>query len=177
MKILCWPLNPRGSLVHEKTEQKELKNILLIILLFGIPYLTWSEPVKSESQDITQLVAKSPKEGWWHKTFNSMAGNRYLLSFDSKKYPGKLNWKTEDMEDGKIPITKAMQLAKAWCDDNKPFGDPLWEIDTVNIRFRSTDTHIEFIYVVTLKTDEYKTIDIVVLPNFELIAPELNLKL
>lgn len=155
----------------------KLIKIALIILLFGIPYLTWSEPVKSESQDIAQLVAKSPQEGWWHKTFNSMAGNRYLLSFDSKKHPGKLNWKTEDMEDGKIPITKAMQLAKAWCDENKPFGDVLWDIDTVNLRMRSRGTNIEYIYIVTLKTEEYKTIDIVVLPNNELIAPELNPKL
>jgi hypothetical protein len=155
----------------------KLKNILLIILLFGIPYLTWSEPVKNESQDIAQHVAKSPQEGWWHKTFNSMAGNRYLLSFDSKKHPGKLSWKKEDMEDGKIPIAKAMRLAKDWCDENKPFGDPIWEIDTVNLRLRSRDTNIEFIYIVTLKTEEYKSIDIVVLPNFEMIAPELNPKL
>jgi hypothetical protein len=155
----------------------KLKNTLLIILLFGIPYLTWSEPVKNESQDIAQLVAKSPKEGWWHKTFNSMAGNRYLLSFDSKKHQGKLNWKNEDMEVGKIPITKAMRMAKKWCDENKPFGDPVWEIDTVNLRLRSRNRIVEYIYIVTLKTEEYKTIDIVVLPNYDLIAPELNPKL
>ena len=156
---------------------KKLKNIFLIILLFGIPYLTWSEPVQSKSRDLYQLVAKSPKEGWWHKTFNSMAGNRYLLSFDSKKYPGKLNWEKADIEDGKIPIAKAMRLAKTWCDENKPFGNTVWDIDTVNLRMRSRGTNIEYIYIVTLKTEEYKTIDIVVLPNHELIAPELNPKL
>jgi hypothetical protein len=152
-------------------------NIFLIILLFGIPFLAWSEHVKNEPEDIALLVAKSPQEGWWHKTFNSMADNRYLLSFDSKNHPGQLNWKNEDMEVGKIPITKAMRLAKAWCDENKPFGDPVWEIDTVNLRLRSKDKQIEYIYIITLKTDEYKTIDIVVLPNYELIAPELNPKL
>ena len=155
----------------------KLKNILLIIFLFGIPYLSWSGSVKRNFQDVYQLVAKSPQKGWWHKTFNSMDGNRYLLSFDSKKHPGQLNWKIEDMQDGKIPVAKAMQLAKEWCDENKPFGDRLWEIDTVNLRFRSRDTGVEFIYIVTLKTKEYKTIDIVVLPNYEMIAPELNPKL
>jgi hypothetical protein len=149
-------------------------NILLIILLFGIPFLAWSEHVKSESEDIAQLVAKSPKEGWWHKTFNSMDGNRYLLSFDSNQHTGNLNWKEEDLEEGKIPITRAMRIAKAWCDEHKPFGDPVWEIDTVNLRLRSKDKQIEYIYIITLKTDAYKTIDIVVLPDHELIAPELN---
>jgi hypothetical protein len=155
----------------------KLKNILLIIFLFAIPYLSWSGSATSDFQDVDQLVAKSPQKGWWHKTFNAMDGNRYLLSFDSQKHPGQLNWKTEDIQDGKIPIAKAMQLAKEWCDKNKPFGDSLWEIDTVNLRMRSKDTQIEFIYIVTLKTKEYKTIDIVVLPSHELIAPELNPKL
>ena len=152
-------------------------NTFLIILLFGIPFLAWSEHVKNESDDLAQLVAKSPQEGWWHKTFNSMADNRYLLSFDSKKHQGQLNWKKEDMDVGKIPITKAMRLAKEWCDENQPFGDPVWEIDTVNLRFRSKDKIVEYIYIVTLKTEAYKTIDIIVLPNHELIAPELNPKL
>lgn len=155
----------------------KLINTFLIILLFGIPFLAWSEHVKNESEDMAQRVAKSPKEGWWHKTFNSMDGNRYLLSFDSKQYAGKLNWKKEDLVEGKIPIARAMRLAKAWCDAHKPFGDPVWEIDTVNLRLRSKDEQIEYIYIITLKTDEYKTIDIVVLPNYELIAPELNPKL
>ena len=155
----------------------KFKNTFLIILLFGIPFLAWSELEKNESKDIAQLVAKSPKAGWWHKTFNSMAGNRYLLSFDSKKHAGNLNWKEEDLAEGKIPITKAMWMAKAWCDENRPFGDPVWEIDTVNLRLRSQDKHIEYIYIITLKTEAYKTIDIVVLPNYEMIAPELNPKL
>lgn len=155
----------------------KLKNALLIIFLFAIPYLSWCGSDKDDFQDVYQLVAESPQEGWWHKTFNSMAGNRYLLSFDSKNYPAKLNWKKADMADGKIPIAKAMQLAKDWCDANKPFGDPKWEIDTVNLRFRSRDTDIEFIYIVTLKTEAYKTIDIVVLPNYEMITPEFNPKL
>jgi len=155
----------------------KMKLGLLFILMFGIPCLSLSQQQKSNYQDISQLVAESPKKGWWHKTFNSMAGNRYLLSFDSNKYAGKLNWRQEDIKEGKIPITKAMQLAKAWCDEKKPFGDPIWEIDTVNLRLRSKATMIEYIYIVTLKTDEYKTIDIVVLPNNELIAPELNPKL
>ena len=149
-------------------------NFLLIILLFGIPFLAWSEHVKNESDEIVQLVAKSSKEGWWHKTFNSMDGNRYLLSFDSSQYAGNLNWKEADLKDGKIPITRAMRIAKAWCDEHKPFGDPVWEIDTVNLRLRSKDKQIEYIYIITLKTDAYKTIDIVVLPDYELIAPELN---
>ena len=149
-------------------------NTFLIILLFGIPFLAWSEHVKNESDDLAQLVAKSPPEGWWHKTFNSMADNRYLLSFDSKKHQGQLNWKKEDMDVGKIPVTKAMRLAKAWCDENQPFGDSVWEIDTVSLRFRSKDKIVEYIYIVTLKTEAYKTIDIIVLPNHELIAPELN---
>ena len=151
--------------------------ILLIILLFGIPFIAWSEHEKNESEDMAKLVAKSSQEGWWHKTFNSMDGNRYLLSFDSNKHAGKLNWKQEDLEEGKIQIAQAMRLAKVWCDENKPFGDPVWEIDTVNLRLRSKDKQIEYIYIITLKTDEYKTIDIVVLPNYELIAPELNPKL
>lgn len=155
----------------------KLKNILLIIFLFAIPYLSWSGSDSGDFQNLYQLVAQSPQEGWWHKTFNSMDGNRYLLSFDSKKHPGQLNWQTEDMQDGKVPIAKAMQLAKEWCDENKPFGDALWEIDTVNLRMRSKDTKIEFIYIVTLKTKAYKTIDIVVLPSNELVAPELNPKL
>ena len=155
----------------------KIKNLLLIVLLFGIPYLTWSEPAQSKSQDIYQLVAKSPEKGWWHKTFNSMDGNRYLLSFDSKKHAGKLNWAKTDLEDGKIPVASAMRLAKAWCDENKPFGDEVWDIDTVNLRMRARGKNIEYITIVTLKTEEYKTIDIVVLPNNELIAPELNPKL
>ena len=152
-------------------------NTILIILFFGIPFLAWSEHVKNEPEDMAQLVAKSPKEGWWHKTFNSMDGNRYLLSFDSQKHAGKLNWKEADLEEGKIPIARAMRMAKAWCDELKPFGDPVWEVDTVNLRLRSKDRQIEYIYIVTLKTVDYKTIDIVVLPNYELIAPELNPKL
>ena len=155
----------------------KLVNALLIILLFGIPFIAWSEHVKNESEDIAQLVAKSPQKGWWHKTFNSMDGNRYLLSFDSNKHTGKLNWKEEDLEEGKIPITQAMRIAKAWCDEHKPFGDPVWEIDTVTLRLRSNNKQIEYIYIITLKTDAYKTIDIVVLPDLELIAPELNPKL
>ncbi len=155
----------------------KIKNTLLIILLFGIPFLAWSEHVKNESEDIVQLVAKSPQEGWWHKTFNSMDGNRYLLSFDSKNHPGKLNWKQEDIKEGKIPIAKAMKMAKAWCDEHKPFGEPIWEIDTLNLRLRSKNNQIEYIYIVTLKTEAYKTIDVVVLPSDELIAPELNPKL
>jgi hypothetical protein len=78
----------------------KFKNLLLIVLLFGIPYLTWSEPVQSKSQDIYQLVAESPEKGWWHKTFNSMDGNRYLLSFDSQKHAGKLNWEKTDFDCG-----------------------------------------------------------------------------
>lgn len=152
-------------------------NTVLIILLFGIPFLAWSEHAKNESADMAQLVAKSPEKGWWHKTFNSMDGNRYLLSFDSSKHAGKLNWKEEDLAEGKIPIAQAMRMAKSWCDENRPFGDPVWEIDTVNLRLRSRNKQIEYIYIITLKTDEYKTIDIAVLPDFELIAPELNPKL
>ena len=155
----------------------KLINAFLIILLFGIPFIAWSEHVKNESEDLAQLVARSPEKGWWHKTFNSMAGNRYLLSFDSNQHAGKLNWKEKDISEGKIPIAQAMRLAKAWCDEKKPFGDPVWEIDTLNLRLRSKDEQIEYIYIVTLKTDAYKTIDIVVLPNYELIAPELNPKL
>lgn len=155
----------------------KLINTLLIILLFGIPFLAWSEHVRNESDDMAQLVAESPAKGWWHKTFNSMDGNRYLLSFDSNQHAGKLNWKEADLAEGKVPIAQAMRLAKAWCDENKPFGDPVWEIDTVNLRLRSKDKQIEYIYIITLKTAEYKTIDIVVLPNYELIAPELNPKL
>ena len=78
------------------------------------------------------------------------------------------------MDVGKIPVTKAMRLAKEWCDENQPFGDSVWEIDTVSLRFRSKDKIVEYIYIVTLKTEAYKTIDIIVLPNHELIAPELN---
>ena len=152
----------------------KLRNLFLIVLLFGVPYLAWSEPAQSKSQDIYQLVAKSPEKGWWHKTFNSMDGNRYLLSFDSQKHAGKLNWEKADMEDGKIPVASAMRLAKAWCDENKPFGDEVWDIDTVNLRMRASGKNIEYITIVTLKTKEYKTIDVVVLPNNELIAPELN---
>ena len=103
----------------------KLINTFLIILLFGIPFLAWSEHVKNESEDIAQLVAKSSQDGWWHKTFNSMDGNRYLLSFDSKQHAGKLNWKEEDLAEGKIPIAQAIRLAKAWCDNHKPFGDPV----------------------------------------------------
>ena len=155
----------------------KIRNLLLIVLLFGIPYLTWSETAQSKSQDIYQLVAKSPEKGWWHKTFNSMDGNRYLLSFDSKEHAGKLNWEKTDLEDGKIPVANAMRLAKAWCDENKPFGDEVWDIDTVNLRMRARGKNIEYIAIVTLKTEEYKTIDVVVLPNNELITPELNPKL
>ena len=81
------------------------------------------------------------------------------------------------MQDGKIPVANDMRLAKVWCDENKPFGDEVWDIDTVNLRMRARGKNIEYITIVTLKTEEYKTIDVVVLPNNELIAPELNPKL
>ncbi len=74
-----------------------------------------------------------------------MAGNRYLLAFKSKNHEGKLNWSNKDIKEGKIPIVKAMKLAKKWCDSNKPFGDEKWEIDTVNLRFSSNNDAIEFI--------------------------------
>lgn len=153
------------------------KTFLVIILLLATPCLTLCQQTGNNPEKVIQLVAKSPQDGWWHKTFNSMAGNRHLTSFKSKDHEGKLDWNKEDIQEGKIPITRAMGLAKDWCDNVKPFGDPEWEIDTVTLRFRSNQGEIEYIYIVTLKTEEYKTIDVVILPNDEVIAPELNPKL
>ena len=150
-----------------------------LIIAFWFPGFSLAKETRFTTKNVLELVAKSSTDGWWHKTFNSMAGNRYLLSFESKKHAGKLSWREDDIKEGKIEIIKAMQLAKKWCDGAKPFGEVRWEIDTVTFRFRSDadGTEVEFIYIVTLKTDEYKTIDIVILPNYEVIAPDLDPKI
>lgn len=54
-----------------------------------------------------------------------------------------------------------------------PFGEAKWEIDTVDYHFRATADAIEFIHIITLKTEEYKTIDVIILPNYELLPPDI----
>ena len=105
-----------------------------------------------------------------------MPGNRYMSSFQSKDHPGKLGWAADDLKFGKIPIVRAMELAEQWCGKSEPFGQTNWEIENVTFRFRSgmnTDK-IEYITSVTLKTPEYKTIEVIVLSNNEIVPPDLN---
>ena len=148
---------------------KLLFPLSLILLIFSVSF---AQKVKFEPKEVAQLIAPAPADGWWHKTFNSMSGRRYKTSFESTDHKGKLNWQKEAIQAGTIPIARAMQLAKNWCDENKHLGNPRWEIDAVCLRLRSKDEQIEYITVVTLKTEEYDTVDIVILPNYEIIPPQ-----
>ena len=144
-------------------------SISLILLIVS---LSFAQKIQFESKEVAQLIAPIPADGWWHKTFNSMSGRRYKTSFESTDHKGKLNWKKEDIQEGNIPVARAMFLAKNWCDENKPLGNHRWEIDTVCLRLRAKGEKIEYITVVTLKTEGYDTVDIIVLPNYELIPPQ-----
>lgn len=140
--------------------------------------LTHSNELTYSISEVNALVPKQTEKGWWHKQFSSMAGNRYLSSFQSKEHVGKLNWNKEDLKNGTIQIVKAMKLAKEWCLSNAPFGEKYWEIENVTYRFRTAgNTEIEYMAAITLKTPEYKTIEIIVLPNHEVLPPEINPKL
>ena len=144
-------------------------SISLILLIVS---LSFAQKVHFKPETVAQLIAPIPADRWWHKTFNSMSGRRYKTSFESTDHKGKLNWEKEDIQEGDIPVARAMLLAKKWCDENKPLEISGWEIDTVCLRLRAKGEKIEYITVVTLKTEDYDTVDIIVFPNYELIPPE-----
>lgn len=150
--------------------------ILLVVLLFFTAH-AFSKTMDYTLKDVNEIVPQQTDQGWWHKQFSSMPGNRYLTSFQSTEHKGKLNWDQSDLRAGKIQIVKAMQLAKQWSDDNAPFGEKKWEIESVTFRFRSGDDLIEYMCAITLRTADYKTVEVIVLPNHEIIPPEIDPKL
>lgn len=147
-----------------------------LIILFCLNSLAYASEVNYTVNDVRELVPEQTSEGWWHKQFSSMPGNRYLTSFQSKEHQGKINWNKEDIKEGKIQIVKAMTLAKQWSVDNTPFGEKQWEIESVAFRFRSGNNEIQYICSITLRTPEYKTVEVIVLPNYEIITPDIDPK-
>ena len=103
-----------------------------------------------------------------------MPENRYMASFQSLEHKGKLGWNQHDLAQGRIQIVKAMALAKNRVADNTPFGINNWEVENVSYRFRTGDNEIEYFCCVTLRTAEYKTIEVIVLPNNEIIPPVID---
>ena len=145
-------------------------------MLFFFTSLIYAKENKYSIDDLYDLVAEQTSKGWWHKQVSTMPGNRYISSFKSNDYKDKLKWNDKDIDEGKIKIIRPMKLAKKWADDNKPFGEIYWVIEEVTYRFRMGNKEVEYICAVTLKTPEYKTIEIIILPNDEIIAPEINPK-
>jgi len=154
----------------------KISKLVHLIILFCFTSLAYSTDVNYTINDVRELVPKQTSKGWWHKQFSSMSGNKYLSSFQSKEHEGKINWNKEDLEEGKIQIINAMKLARQWCDNNTPFDEKQWEIESVTLRFRTGNNEIEYFYAVTLKTPEYKTIEVIILPNYEIIAPIIDPK-
>ena len=145
-----------------------------VIIIICLTTLAYSDDKQYTLNDVVKLVPAQTGKGWWHKQVSTMQGNRYLSSFESKDHKGKLGWSQKDLKAGKIPIVKAMALARQWTVANTPFGEQAWEIENVTYRFRSGNDEIEYICAVTLKTVEYKTIEIIVLPNHDILPPVIN---
>ena len=99
-----------------------------------------------------------------------------MSSFQSLDHKGKLSWNEQEIAEGKIQIVEAMQLAQNWAINNTPFGSKDWEVESVTYRFTSGENEIEYICAVTLKTADYKTIEVIVLPTNEIIAPVIDPK-
>ncbi len=153
----------------------QLLNVITFLLVSS---LALADSVTYSESEVIALVPTQTDKGWWHKQFSSMEGNRYLTSFKSKEHVGKLKWDREDLKQGKIQIVKAMKLAQQWCVNNAPFGEKNWEIENVTYRFRAAGNNdIEYMSAITLKTPDYKTIEIIVLPNYEILPPEIDPKL
>lgn len=144
------------------------------VILFCFISHAYSYDKNYSIKDVIKLVPSQTSNGWWHKQFNSMEGNRYLSSFQSTEHKGKLNWNKDDIKEGKIQIVNAMQLAQQWAVDHKPFGENNWEIENATLLFRAAENEIEYIYAIMLKTEDYKTIEVIVLPSQEVIPPEIN---
>jgi len=150
---------------------------LILTLLVAYLFFTTQAFSKTEDytlKDVSEIVPQQTSQGWWHKQFSSMPGNRYLTSFQSTQHKGKLSWDRADLKAGKIQIVKAMQLAKQWSVDHAPFGENVWEIESVTFRFRSGKGGIEYMCAITLKTPDYKTVEVIILPNQEIIPPEID---
>ena len=154
-----------------------LSGFICGIILFTFVALAYSEEVTYSVEEVSAIIPLQTNKGWWHKQFSSQSGNKYLSSFQSKEHEGKLNWDKKDLREGKIQIIKAMKKARQWTHDNTPFGEKDWEIESVTYRFRPGNDEIEYTCAVTLKTPEYKTLEVIVLPNYELITPVINPKL
>jgi hypothetical protein len=152
----------------------KIKIPICIILLFLFITLSFAIEKNYKITDLQKLVPGQTSEGWWHKQVSTMPENRYMTSFQSLDYKGKLGWNNEDLSQGKIAIINAMELAQKWTSNNKPFGIQDWVIENVTYRFRTGENEIEYICSVTLRTSEYKTIEVIILPNNEIIPPVMN---
>ena len=154
----------------------KIKTLVNIFLLFVFCTFAFASDKNYTINDLQELVPRQTEKGWWHKQVSTMPENRYMASFQSLDYEGKLGWNNHDLAQGKIQIVEAMKLAKNWTADNAPFGIENWEIEDVTYRFRTGDNEIEYICSVTLKTPDYKTVEVIVLPNNELIPPVIDPK-
>ncbi|MES9869853.1 MAG: hypothetical protein ABW153_13595 [Sedimenticola sp.] len=148
-----------------------------LMILLGFTQVAHAADATYTVNDVQSIVPKQTSEGWWHKQIGSIKGNKYLSDFKSKDHIGKINWNKGDLKEGKIQIVKAMRIAKQWCDDNKPFGGKQWDVETVTLRFRSGNNEVEYIYAIEVRTPGFKkSIEVIVLPNFEIIPPTINPK-
>lgn len=145
-----------------------------LLLALTLPLFACAGDTGFSVAQMQKLVAPAEPGGWMHKTFSSMEDNRFMTSFKSEQHAGKLAWTESDLEAGKIPVARAMQLAKDWCDEQQPFGEADWQVDSVTLQMRSTSEAIEYLAIVNMKTADYKTIEVLVLPNLEVLPPELN---
>lgn len=155
--------------------QRSMPILLIVWLLLTLP--AYASGANYKISDVIEIVPEQTNKGWWHKQFSSMPGNRYLTSFQSTEHKGKLSWDQADLKAGKIQIVKAMQLAKQWSADYAPFGEKEWKIESVTFRFRSGNDEIEYMCAITLRTADYKTLEVIVLPTHVIIPPEIDPKL
>ncbi len=154
----------------------KIKALVHLCVLFGFCTFSFAGDKNYRVTDLQELVPQQTSKGWWHKQVSTMPDNRYMASFQSLDHKGKLGWNKQDLAQGKIQIVTAMALAQKWTADNAPFGIKNWEVENVTYRFRTGDNEIEYICSVKLKTSDYKTVEVIVLPNNEIVPPVIDPK-